>query len=120
MFRLQFTEFVLGPWASRKLKDKAVNQTLRSKNSDIVQAIFSGELRQGDILEISLNNIALGTAKLLGCFEANSNNLTEDDAIKGGFLSLKDLRAAIIRAGFRFKQSYDLYRVQFEWVQQGA
>ncbi|MCJ7791990.1 MAG: hypothetical protein MUP49_06265 [Dehalococcoidia bacterium] len=118
MFQLHFTKGILGPEASQKLQNHKITQTIRSMNSDTVQAVFDGKLKKGDLMEILLNTSPVGTAKLLGCFEVRRGSLTDEDANKGGFASLLELQYALRRAGFRFKSldQYTLYRVLFEWV----
>jgi hypothetical protein len=41
----------------------------------------------------------------------------EEDAQRGGFNTLKELKSALKRAGYRFKPvtNYAFYKVQFSW-----
>ena len=117
MFTLKFTRRVLGPEASLKLEQHEVTQTIRAGTSDIVKAIINRELLAGDKVRITLDGEDSGLASLIGCWWVSAAGLTSQDAQRGGFNTLDDLQAALIRAGYRFKPlvDYVFYRIQFGW-----
>lgn len=109
---------MLGPLAAFRLQRHEVTQTLRSDNS-IAASILNGEAKAGDHLDIFLNGIMLDDAKFVSMDAVNWEHINSDDALRGGFDSLKELAAALKRAGFRFKplNQYELYRIQFTWLE---
>lgn len=116
--RLNFTRRVLGPIASRRLKDKDLTQTIRSANATIPQAIKEKEIAVGDKVDVFLDEHSIGIVKIASCRAANSDNLTKGDATRGGFDNLGQLIKALKRAGYRFipLEKYPLCRLRFEWA----
>jgi len=114
---IHFTAHVLGPLAALRLKQERITQTLRAKDSLIVEAILSGEVKVGDQMRIALNNRILGIAKLSVCDRVRWDELDIDDAHRGGFDSLQELGLALKRAGYRFRSldGSTFYRIQFQW-----
>jgi hypothetical protein len=121
MFRLNFTERVLGEEAAEKLRQKKVTQTLRSPKSDIVGALLGGRLRIGDLMEIALEGKLLGLAYPAAVDRVTWVNIDPSDAVRGGFENLDGLQQALQRAGDRFQPivKYQLYRIQFTWMKEG-
>jgi len=119
METINFTTRVLGQATAYRLEKCQVNQTLRSENDTLTTAILNGRVGAGDLLEVILDGIVVGDAKLLSMTAVTWNTLNVDDALRGGFDSLKDLEAALKRAGFRFQplNDYHLFRIQFRWLE---
>jgi len=117
MQTINFSTHVLGSLAALRLKREEVTQTLRAKDSSIVEAILSGKVKVGDQVRIALNNPILGIAKLSLFDRVSWAELDIDDAHRGGFDSLQELGLALKRAGYRFKSldGYTFYRIQFQW-----
>ena len=118
MFRLNFTSYVLGAEATEKLRRQEVTQTVRSKSSDIVVAVLSGSLDIGEPIEIFLDGEKLGEAELRHWEGLSADELDEEDAQRGGFITLAGLVLTLRRAGYRFKalKDYDVFRVRFKWL----
>lgn len=118
--QIRFTTRVLGPLPAFRLQDHQVTQTLRSDSISITASILNGETKAGDQLDIILDGIILGDAELVSMDAVTWNRLNIDDARRGGFDSLKELEAALKRAGYRFKplNEYELYRIQFTWLEE--
>ena len=117
--KINFTTRVLGPAAAYRLEKRQVTQTLRSGSDSITESIIRGRVSAGDRLEIILDNLLLGEAKLVSMDAVNWESLRITDAHRGGFDSrLEELKAALERAGFRFKplNDYQLFRIQFSWL----
>ena len=112
MFRLNFTTKVLGKVAAGRLRQKAITQTLRGPNSDIVGAMLHGELKTGDYMEVALDNEVIGLAYPAMVDRYSWFSMLEDDAQRGGFDTLDDLQKALMRA-FRFtpQDNYLFYRI---------
>ena len=120
MGQLHFTTKILGPLAAYKLTNYRVTQTLRSKNSCITKNIQSGLVKAGDRMEVMLdNNIKIGLAEFVIMDTVTWGDLNAKDAARGGFDGLDALEKALQRAGYRFKpiDMYQLYRVQFSWLE---
>jgi len=69
---------------------------------------------------VVLDNIIVGHAELLSMDAVTWETLGIIDAHRGGFDSrLEELEAALRRAGYRFKplNQYQLYRIQFFWLE---
>lgn len=118
--QIHFTTRVLGPAAAYRLEKRQVTQTLRAESSSITNAILNGRIRAGDKLEVTLDGILVGQAKLVSMDAVNWETLGITDAHRGGFdSSLEELQAALKRAGYRFKplNEYQLYRIQFTWLE---
>ncbi len=107
----------MGPLAALRLKREEVSQTLRARDSLIVEAILSGEVKVGDLIHIALNNRILGIARLSIFDRVSWTELDIDDAHRGGFDSLQELGLALKRAGYRFRSldGSTFYRIQFQW-----
>ena len=120
MERLHFTTRVLGPAAAYRLEKRQVTQTLRSESDSITNAILLGRVSTGDQLEVLLDGILVGNAKLVSMDAVPWEALGVDDAHRGGFDTLADLEQALKRGGYRFKplNQYELYRIQFSWLEE--
>lgn len=119
MERIDFTTRVLGTMAAYRLEKHEVTQTLRSESSSITTAIINKRVSAGEKVEIVLDNIPAGHAELLSMDAVTLGGLDTVDARRGGFDSVKDMEAALGRAGFRFKSlnEYHLFRIQFRWLE---
>jgi hypothetical protein len=117
MLTLNFSRKVLGAEAFLKLERYEVTQTIRAGTSDIVKGIMDSELRAGDELCVALDGENIGLASLIACHWVPATALTSEDARRGGFNTVDELKAALKRAGYRFKPliDYVFYLVQFGW-----
>lgn len=120
MEKIHFTTRVLGPAASFRLEQRQVTQTLRSESDSITNAILNGRVSAGDRLEVLLDNVLGGEVKLVSMDVVTWEALSIDDARRGGFANLFQLASALQRAGFRFMplNQYELYRIQFTWLEE--
>ena len=118
MEQLEFTSRILGPEAAEKLKRGEVTQTLRGRLCDVVQSVLQGDLLPGESLEIVCDGNVLGNAEYQGMDEVWRSELTPEDATRGGFASLGELRKALLRAGFRFQPAYSLCRIRFIFLEE--
>jgi len=121
--QIRFTTRVLGAAAAYRLEKRQVTQTLRSESDSVTNAVLLGRVSADDRLEIVLDNLLLGEAKLVSMDAVNWEALRITDAHRGGFDSrLEELAAALKRAGFRFKplNEYQLYRIQFTWLEEAS
>jgi hypothetical protein len=116
-FRLNFSTQVLGQKAAERLRNHGLSQTIRSQGASIISEIIFSRLKVGDPIEVALDGNPVGTAKLASIDRVTWRKLTEDDASRGGFDTLAELRDALLRAGYRFKslETYQFYRVRFDW-----
>ncbi|MBA7555231.1 hypothetical protein ES705_47887 [subsurface metagenome] len=119
MEQIRFTTRVLGPAAAYRLEKRQVTQTLRSESDSITNAILNGRLSAGDRLEVVLDGIIAGHAKLISMDTVILDGLTIEDARRGGFDSISELALALKRAGYRFQpiEDYTFYRIQFTWLE---
>jgi len=120
MEQIRFTTRLLGPVAAYRLEKRQVTQTLRSESDSIANAILLGRVSAGDQLEVVLDGILVGNAKLVSRDAVPWEALGIDDAYRGGFDTLADLESALKRGGYRFKplNQYELYRIQFSWLEE--
>jgi len=121
MEKLHFTTRVLGTAAAYGLERHQVIQTLRSESDSVTNAILLGRVSAGDRLEVVLDNVLVGEAELVSMDAVTWEALGIADAHRGGFDSrLEELKAALERAGFRFKplNEYALFRIQFAWLEE--
>lgn len=118
MVTIEFTRQVLGPDAARRLEQKQITQTLRSPSSDLGKIIDAGQLKFGDAVHIRLDKGWLGIAEISFFDLTDWPHLEEADAKRGGFETMDELRATLLRAGHRFRplDEYEMYRVQFQWA----
>ncbi|MBA7567396.1 hypothetical protein ES708_09107 [subsurface metagenome] len=118
--QVRFTTRVLGPVAAYRLEQRQVMQTLRSESDSITNAILLGRVSTSDRLEVTLDGILVGTAELVSMDAITWEALGIDDARRGGFDTLADLEQALKRGGYRFKplNQYELYRIQFSWLEE--
>lgn len=116
--QIRFTTRVLGPAAAYRLEKRQVTQTLRS-DSSITESILNARVSAGDRLEIVLNGMVVGEAELISMDAVTWSALTIEDAHRGGFDSVEDLELALKQAGYRFKplNQYELFRIQFRWLE---
>jgi hypothetical protein len=108
---LMFTRRVLGRFASARLEEKKVTQTIRSDKE-------IEEIKVGDVVDVSLDYVPIGKARITSIDKVRLSDLGREDAERGGFEGIIDeLRKALMRAGFRFKplSEYVQNRVQFVW-----
>ena len=117
MERINFTTAVLGAKATARLKEHQVTQTIRSGASSITLAINDHRVKPGEIIPVALDDEFIGYARLLGMDKVSWEELTQDDAWRGGFDNRFELAYALKRAGYRFKSldQYQLYRCKFTW-----
>jgi hypothetical protein len=117
-FQLNFSTQVLGEKAADHLQKHNVKQTIRSQGASIISEVIFNRLKIGDPIEVALDGNPVGTVKLASIDRVTWPKLTEDDASRGGFDTLAELRSALLRAGYRFKslETYQFYRVQFQWI----
>ena len=118
MEQLNFTTRVLGPLAAYRLEQQQVTQTLRGYSGSITQAILTGRLKRGDQMQVLLDKRMIGLAQYVILDTISLDNLTIEDARRGGFDSISDLALALKRAGYRFQplEDYTFYRFQFSWL----
>ena len=118
MLRINFTTHVLGPLAALRLRHEEVTQTLRARDTLIVEGILSGKVKVGDQLHIILDDRLIGMVQLSICDRVSWTELNIDDTHRGGFDSLPELGLALKRAGYRFRSldGYTFYRIQFQWL----
>ena len=123
--QIRFTTRVLGPAAAYRLErgrisSIAVTQTLRSENSSITNAILLGRVSAGDRLEVLLDSKLVGQVELVSMDAVTWEALDIEDARRGGFGNRFELAHALQRAGFRFMplNQYELYRIQFKWLEE--
>lgn len=117
MFRLNFKTRVLGRDAAISLRHQKVTQTIRSQNSDIIKLWLEGNLQIGDKVEVALDDQVIDYAYPFIIKRVAWRELTIKDAQWGGFRYLYELKATLMRAGYRFKplDDYPLYKVMFQW-----
>ncbi len=118
--KIHFTTRVLGPAAAFRLEQRQVTQTLRSESNTITNAIRLGRVSAGDKLEITLDSIIAGHAKLVSMDVVTWEALGTRDVRRGGFGNLFELAQALQRAGFRFMplNDYQLFRIRFSWLEE--
>ncbi len=118
--QIRFTTRVLGPVAAYRLEKRQVTQTLRSDSNPITESILRGRVSAGDRLEVLLDRILVGHVELVSMDAVTWEALDVDDAQRGGFDTLADLEQALKRGGYRFKplNEYELYRIQFTWLEE--
>jgi len=116
MERINFTTAVLGAKATARLRDQ-VTQTIRSGTSSVVLAVNDGRLSPGDTIQITLDDEFVGYARFTGMERISWEQLTQEDARRGGFDNRFELAYALKRAGYRFKplDEYPLYRCHFTY-----
>ena len=117
--QIRFSTRVLGPQAAFRLEQHQVTQTLRSDSDSVTNAVILGRVSAGDRLEVFLDGILAGQVKLVSMDAITWEALTLDDAHRGGFDTLANLKQALERAGYRFKplNEYEFYRIQFSWLE---
>ena len=117
MERLNFTTAVLGQKAASRLRERQVTQTIRSGSSSIVLAISDQRVKSGELIQVTLDDEFVGYAKATSMDKVRLDDLTQDDARRGGFDNRFELFYALRRAGYRFKplNEYVFYRCQFAW-----
>lgn len=106
---LNFTTSVLGVEAAQRLRDKKVIQTIRSRKGT---APFLRS--RGTYVNILLDKEILYSARITEIDRMSSlNDLSQIDAEIGGFNDIEELRAALKRAGFRYKNldRYGAFRI---------
>jgi hypothetical protein len=108
---LRFTTRILGLEAAQRLRKQAITQTIRSDKE--IESLSSG-----DEVSVTLDGHPVGKARLVSIDRVKLSKLDKDDAIKGGFSTVEELRNALRRAGFRFLplERYVENRVQFVWL----
>ena len=118
--QIRFTTRVLGPAAAYRLEKRQVTQTLRSESDSITNAILNGRVSAGDRLEVVLDGILVGCVELVSMDAITLEALDIDDARRGGFGNRFELVFALQRAGYRFMplNQYELYRIQFRWLEE--
>lgn len=71
MEQIRFTTRVLGPAAAYRLEKHQVSQTLRSASSSITESITNGRVSAGNRLEVVLDGIVVGHARLVSMDAGN-------------------------------------------------
>jgi hypothetical protein len=106
--------------ASQKLKAHQVTQTIRGQSSRIVKEFYGKQAGLTIPMLVWLDDL-VGMVKVETIEAERWSQLTEADAERGGFPDLIGLKAALVRAGYRFKplDTYPLYRVRFTWTVEG-
>ncbi len=104
---LKFNTTVLGDQAARRLREQLVTQTLRSSELPALSQVV-----------VYLDNIRQGLVTIQAVNRIKWSDLTLEDAHRGGFDGMTELRRALLRAGFRFKplDDYSFYRTRFQWM----
>jgi len=117
MERINFTTAVLGKKAAAGLKEHQVSQTIRFGTSSIVLAVNDRRVKPGEIIQVALDDELVGYARLLGMEKVSWEELSQDDAWRGGFDNRFELAYALKRSGYRFKplNQYPFYRCKFTW-----
>ena len=115
MERINFTTAVLGAKATARLREHQVTQTIRSGTSSLALAVNDGRLTPGDMIQVTLDDEFVGYARFTGMEKTSWEQLTQEDARRGGFDNRFELAYALKRAGYRFKplDEYPLYRCKF-------
>lgn len=118
--QIRFTTRVLGPTAAYRLEQRQVTQTLRSESASIANAVLLGRVSAGDRLEVLLDSRLVGNVELVSMDAVTWEALGVDDARRGGFGNRFELAHALQRAGYRFRplNDYELYRIQFTWLEE--
>ena len=118
--QIRFTTRVLGAAAAYRLELRQIIQTLRSESDSVTNAILLGRVSAGDKLEVLLNSSLVGNVELISMDATTWEALGDDDARRGGFANRFELARALRRAGFRFMplNKYELYRIQFTWLEE--
>jgi len=108
---LHFTTRILGPGASQRLRKHGITQTIRSDRE-------IRDLSIGDEVSVTLDNYLVGKARIVYIDKVRLGDLDKGDALRGGFVTVEELRSALTKAGFRFLplERYVANRVQFEWL----
>lgn len=108
---LSFSRRVLGDYAARRLAHKAVTQTIRS-DAELLGLVPTDEV------DVLLDGMPIGRVRIMSIEKIRLSELDKDDAERGGFAVLDDLKKALMRAGFRFKplSEYVANRVVFSWM----
>ena len=117
MERINFTTAVLGAKATARLREHQVTQTIRSGTSSLALAVNDGRLTPGDMIQVTLDDEFVGYARFTGMEKTSWEQLTQEDARRGGFDNRFELAYALKRAGYRFKplDEYPLYRCHFTY-----
>jgi hypothetical protein len=117
MERINFTTAVLGAKATARLREHQMTQTMRSGTSSIVLAVNDGRLSPGDMIQVTLDDEFVVYARFTGMEKISCEQLTQEDARRGGFDNRFELAYALKRAGYRFKplDEYPLYRCHFTY-----
>jgi len=117
MGQLNFLTRILGKKAASRLKDRQVFQTIRSGVSSFVLAIEDSKIKPGDLIPVTLDHEFIGYAKYIAMDRVHSDDLTIDDAHRGGFDNRFELFYALRRAGYRFQplDQYEFHRCQITW-----
>lgn len=109
---LNFTERVLGWPATGNMKSKGVYQTVRSDKETQGHMV-------GDVSEVRLDGKPMGLVQIDSIERINLGKLTAQDSLRGGFGGrLEDLRYALHRAGYRYKdlKDYEANLIKFHWL----
>jgi len=117
--QIRFSTHVLGPVAAFRLEEQKVTQTLRSESASVTDAVIHGRVIAGDHLLVFLDGISIGKVEFISMDAIVWGALTIEDARRGGFDTMPDLKQALERAGYRFKpiDDYQFYRIQFTWLE---
>ena len=116
--RLSFTTRVLGALAAFRLEKEEVTQTVRSANEPLIKSYHGGLIECDDDFHIVLDRRMIGMATFHSIEGVRWPDLQNEDARRGGFDDIDELKKALLRAGFRFKPigAYELYRIHFQWI----
>jgi hypothetical protein len=83
-----------------------------------VLAISDWRIKAGELMQVTLDDEAIGHARHVSMDKVHWDDLTIEDAQRGGFDSRFGLAYALKRAGYRFLPlgKYRFYRCRFSWV----
>ena len=107
---IYFSKNILGASGMEKLKQREITQTLRLTT-------FVMATNEFNIMERAtiLGAVFVGRGRLVSVDFVRMKDLTIDDATRGGFDTISELKKALNRAGFRFKAEYLMQRMRFRW-----
>ena len=82
---MNFTRCVLGQKATERLQAHQVTQTIRSGSSSFVLAINDSRIKPDELMQVALDGEFIGSAELVGMDRLKADELSIDDAKRGGF-----------------------------------
>lgn len=115
MYGIPFTTRVLGKEAAIRLLLHQVTRTVRARGN--VLPLLEAQ-RNGNKVAVTLDTKFVGYAVIENVASVSWAALKSTELHLHGFSDVAELRGALRRAGFRFKDldEYDLYLVAFSWA----